>query len=202
MIIHRADMFGLSQLYQLRGRIGRGKQRAYAYLTTDPSRMLTPQSKRRLEVMQTLDLGAGFTLASYDLDIRGAGNLLGDEQSGHVREVGVELYQSMLDDAVKEVKSGVSDDQEVQQDKWSPAINLGASILIPDEYVPDLSVRLSLYRRIAALESLNDHDELVAELVDRFGPLPQEVQNLIDTIIIKIRCRMVILKNWMLVPKA
>lgn len=191
MIIHRADMFGLSQLYQLRGRIGRGKQRAYAYLTTDPSRMLTPQSKRRLEVMQTLDaLGAGFTLASYDLDIRGAGNLLGDEQSGHVREVGVELYQSMLDDAVKDVKSGVSDDQDAQQDKWSPAINLGASILIPDEYVPDLSVRLSLYRRIAALESLNDHDELVAELVDRFGPLPQEVQNLIDTIIIKIRCRM------------
>jgi len=190
MIIHRADMFGLSQLYQLRGRIGRGKQRAYAYLTTDPARMLTPQSRRRLEVMQTLDaLGAGFTLASYDLDIRGAGNLLGDEQSGHVREVGVELYQAMLDDAVKEVKSGDSNSEESQQDKWSPAINLGASILIPDAYVPDLSVRLSLYRRIAALEHINEHDELVAELVDRFGTLPQEVQNLIDTILIKIRCR-------------
>lgn len=190
MIIHRADMFGLSQLYQLRGRIGRGKQRAYAYLTTDPARKLTPQSRRRLEVMQTLDsLGAGFTLASYDLDIRGAGNLLGDEQSGHVREVGVELYQAMLDEAVKEIKSGGASDDASAQDTWSPAINLGASILIPDEYVPDLSVRLSLYRRIAALEDISEHDELVAELVDRFGSLPQEVQNLIDTIIIKIRCR-------------
>ena len=141
--------------------------------------------------MQTLDsLGAGFTLASYDLEIRWAVNLLGDEQSGHVREVGVELYQAMLDEAVKEIKSGGGSDDASPQDTWSPAINLGASILIPDEYVPDLSVRLSLYRRIAALENISEHDELVAELVDRFGSLPQEVQNLIDTIIIKIRCRM------------
>ena len=202
MIIHRADLFGLSQLYQLRGRIGRGKERAYAYLTTDPSRMLTPSSKRRLEVMQTLDsLGAGFTLASYDLDIRGAGNLLGDEQSGHVREVGVELYQSMLDDAVKEAKSGVDASAEDGEGAWSPVINLGASVLIPEDYVPDLAVRLSLYRRIAAMESLDEQDQLAAELVDRFGPLPDEVQNLINTIIIKIRCRMVRIEKLDAGPK-
>ena len=202
MIIHRADLFGLSQLYQLRGRIGRSKERAYAYLTTDPSRMLTPSSKRRLEVMQTLDsLGAGFTLASYDLDIRGAGNLLGDEQSGHVREVGVELYQAMLDEAVKEAKSGVDASAQDGEGAWSPVINLGASVLIPEDYVPDLSVRLSLYRRIAAMEHLDEQDQLAAELVDRFGPLPNEVQNLIDTIVIKIRCRLVRIEKLDAGPK-
>ena len=123
MIIHRADMFGLSQLYQLRGRVGRGKQRAYAYLTTDPTIKLTNQAKRRLEVMQTLDkLGAGFSLASYDMDIRGAGNLLGDEQSGHVKEVGIELYQDMLRQAVALSKSS-SDNlnalEELQEESWS-----------------------------------------------------------------------------------
>jgi len=190
MIIHRADMFGLSQLYQLRGRVGRSRQRAYAYLTTDPTRILTPNSRRRLEVMQTLDaLGAGFSLASYDLDIRGAGNLLGDEQSGHVREVGVELYQEMLKEAVVAAKMGETDG--VIEDKaWSPVINLGAAVLIPDTYVEDLTVRLSLYRRIADLASMEDLDQLSAELVDRFGPVPDEARNLLDTITIKILCRM------------
>lgn len=189
MIIHRADMFGLSQLYQLRGRVGRSRQRAYAYLTTDPSRLLTQQSKRRLEVMQTLDaLGAGFSLASYDLDIRGAGNLLGDEQSGHVREVGVELYQEMLKEAVMAAKMGEGEDSTVDQ-TWSPVINLGTAVLIPDAYVADLTVRLSLYRRIAAIETMEEIDGLTAEMVDRFGKIPEEVRNLIDTIQIKIYCR-------------
>ena len=190
MIIHRADMFGLSQLYQLRGRVGRGRQRAYAYLSIDPTRLLTQNAKRRLEVMQTLDaLGAGFTLASYDLDIRGAGNLLGDEQSGHVREVGVELYQEMLKEAVNAARMGEAE-AEAEDTGWSPVINLGTAVLIPDAYVTDLTVRLSLYRRIAALESTEELEQLNAELIDRFGPVPEEVRNLMDTISIKILCRM------------
>ena len=189
MIINRADMFGLSQLYQLRGRVGRGRQRAYAYLTTDPTRLLTPNAKRRLEVMQTLDsLGAGFSLASYDLDIRGAGNLLGDEQSGHVREVGVELYQEMLKEAVAAAKLGEGE-ASIEDAQWSPVINMGAAVLIPDNYVEDLTVRLSLYRRIASMEATEDLDQLTAELVDRFGAIPEEVKNLLDTISIKILCR-------------
>ena len=189
MIINRADMLGLSQLYQLRGRVGRGRQRAYAYLTTDPSRLLTPNAKRRLDVMQTLDsLGAGFSLASYDLDIRGAGNLLGDEQSGHVREVGVELYQEMLKEAVIAAKMGA--EEEVVEEAWSPVINMGTAVLIPDNYVEDLTVRLSLYRRIAAMVDAEELNQLSAELVDRFGPIPDEVKNLLDTITIKILCRM------------
>ena len=184
MIIHRADMFGLSQLYQLRGRVGRGRQRAYAYLTTDPNRLLTPQSRRRLEVMQTLDtLGAGFTLASYDMDIRGAGNLLGDEQSGHVREVGVELYQEMLRQAVEAARSGESEaETEIE---WTPQLNLGLEVRIPEEYVADLTVRLSLYRRIANMDVGTEEDGLVAELVDRFGALPDSVRNLIAIVELK-----------------
>jgi transcription-repair coupling factor (superfamily II helicase) len=189
MIIHRADMFGLSQLYQLRGRVGRGRQRAYAYLTSDPNRLLTPHARRRLEVMQTLDtLGAGFTLASYDMDIRGAGNLLGDEQSGQVREVGVELYQEMLRQAVDAARTG-SDESDQKQALWTPQINLGVEIRLPESYVPDLTVRLSFYRRIASLADPADTDSLLAELVDRFGPLPDSVKNLFAVIDLKQMCR-------------
>jgi len=184
MIIHRADMFGLSQLYQLRGRVGRGRQRAYAYLTSDPNRMLTAHARRRLEVMQTLDtLGAGFTLASYDMDIRGAGNLLGDEQSGHVREVGVELYQEMLRQAVEAARSGTRDEEP--EIDWTPQLNLGLEVRIPEEYVADLTVRLSLYRRIANMDVAAEADSLIAELVDRFGPLPEPVRNLFAVIELK-----------------
>ncbi len=192
MIIHRADMFGLSQLYQLRGRVGRGRQRAYAYLTSDPKRLLSPQARRRLEVMQTLDtLCAGFTLASYDMDIRGAGNLLGDEQSGHVREVGVELYQEMLRQAVDAAKSGRGDaaDDDAKP-AWTPQINLGLEIRLPEAYVPDLTVRLSLYRRIADLADPQATDVLIAELVDRFGGLPDPVKNLFSVIELKQLCRL------------
>ena len=190
MIIHRADMFGLSQLYQLRGRVGRGRQRAYAYLTSDPNRLLTPQARRRLEVMQTLDtLGAGFTLASYDMDIRGAGNLLGDEQSGHVREVGVELYQEMLRQAVEAAKSGGGEDTAEETLEWTPQLNLGLEVRIPEDYVTDLTVRLSLYRRIADMDAATEADSLMAELVERFGPLPESVRNLFAVVELKQLCK-------------
>ena len=184
LIVQRAEMFGLSQLYQLRGRIGRSKQRAYAYLTTPPDRKLTETATRRLEVLQSLDtLGAGFSVASHDMDIRGAGNLLGEEQHGHVREVGIELYQEMLEEAVSGLKDG--GDGAGAEDQWSPAINLGASVLIPEGYVADLNVRMSLYRRLASIETREDTDRFAAELIDRFGPLPDEVKHLLEIVTIK-----------------
>ena len=187
MIIHRADMFGLAQLYQLRGRIGRGKMRAYAYLTVPPGKALNEAASKRLEVMQTLDtLGAGFQLASHDLDIRGAGNLLGEEQSGHIREVGIELYQQLLEEAVASAKGRA---QEAQQAEWSPTINLGIPVLIPEEYVADLSVRMGLYRRLGGLTNQGDVDAFAAELVDRFGKLPPEAEFLLQTISLKLLCR-------------
>jgi len=184
MIVQRADMFGLSQLYQTRGRIGRSKARAYAYLTTPPDKKLTETATRRLEVLQSLDqLGAGFSIASHDMDIRGAGNLLGEEQSGHVREVGIELYQEMLEEAVSSLRQG-TDDTAVE-DQWSPSINLGASVLIPEDYVADLNVRMSLYRRLSSLTTRADIDAFAAELIDRFGPLPEEVTHLFEIVAIK-----------------
>ena len=188
LIVHRADMFGLAQLYQIRGRVGRAKTRAYAYLTLPPRQKITASAEKRLEVMQTLDtLGAGFTLASHDLDIRGAGNLLGEEQSGHIREVGIELYQKMLEEAVAEAK-GVEGD-EAAGEEWSPQINLGMPVLIPETYVADLGVRLGLYRRLAELSDQGDIDSFTAELVDRFGSLPGEVENLLLILSIKLLCK-------------
>ena len=188
MIVHRADMFGLAQLYQLRGRIGRSKQRGYAYLTLRPGRILTAAAERRLSVMQTLDtLGAGFTLASHDLDIRGAGNLLGEEQSGHIREVGIELYQAMLEEAVATARGQAAPMEQAAE--WTPQISLGTSVLIPERYVPDLHVRLGLYRRLSGLVDAAEIDAFAAELVDRFGPLPEEVENLLNIIAIKQLCR-------------
>lgn len=191
MIVHRADMFGLAQLYQIRGRIGRSKLRAYAYLTYEPTTKLTAQAQKRLEVLETLDtLGAGFQLASHDMDIRGAGNLLGEEQSGHIKEVGVELYQQMLEEAVAAARAGVDfDDLSALEDAWSPTINLGTSVLIPESYVEDLGVRMSLYRRLADLEDHQAVEGYAAELIDRFGPIPDEVENLLDIVRIKQLCR-------------
>ena len=188
IIIHRADMFGLGQLYQLRGRVGRSKTRAYAYLTLPTRHRLTKAAERRLEVMQTLDsLGAGFSLASHDLDIRGAGNLLGEEQSGHIREVGAELYQQMLEEAVAESRS--LDGDTAPDTEWSPQLNVGLPVLIPDTFVTDLSVRMGLYRRLADLTSRDDIDSFAAELIDRFGPLPQETKNLIQVVTLKGLCK-------------
>ncbi|HZU88686.1 MAG TPA: transcription-repair coupling factor, partial [Stellaceae bacterium] len=188
LIVHRADRFGLAQLYQLRGRIGRGKVRAYAYLTLPERRQLSETARRRLEAMQTLDtLGAGFQLASHDLDIRGAGNLLGDEQSGHIREVGIELYQTMLEEAVAFARAG--GDAMAAPEEWTPQLTLGTPVLIPESYVSDLGVRLGLYRRIAGLSDRREIDGFAAELIDRFGPLPPEVENLLRIIEIKRWCR-------------
>ena len=187
LIVHRADRFGLSQLYQLRGRVGRSKLRAYALFTLPAEKPITPQAERRLKVLQSLDtLGAGFQVASHDLDIRGAGNLLGEEQSGHIKEVGFELYQQMLEEAVVSLKAGITAPVE---DRWSPQITMGTPILIPEDYVADLSVRLALYRRLADLEDEREMDSFGAELVDRFGPLPKEVEHLLQVVAIKALCR-------------
>ena len=189
LIIHKADRFGLAQLYQLRGRVGRAKLRAYAYMTTPADRVISTTAERRLKVLQSLDsLGAGFQLASHDLDMRGGGNLLGDQQSGHVREVGVELYQSMLEDAVKALQSGANDAGDVADD-WSPSINLGMSVLIPEGYVEDLGVRLGLYRRLADLTTEQEREAFAAELIDRFGSLPEETKQLLDVTAVKVACK-------------
>jgi transcription-repair coupling factor (superfamily II helicase) len=187
LIVHRADMFGLAQLYQLRGRVGRSKLRAYALFTLPAQQKITAQAERRLKVLQSLEtLGAGFQLASHDLDIRGSGNLLGEEQSGHIKEVGFELYQSMLEEAILNLKAGVV---EPVADRWSPQITIGMPVLIPEDYVADLSVRLSLYRRLADLDTEEEIDNFAAELRDRFGVLPDEVRYLFKVAAIKSYCR-------------
>ena len=186
LIVHRADMFGLAQLYQLRGRVGRSKVRAFSLFTLPVNKVLTTTAERRLKVLQSLDtLGAGFQLASHDLDIRGAGNLLGEEQSGHIKEVGFELYQQMLEEAVAEVK-GVD---EIQDTGWSPQISVGTPVMIPDDYVPDLHLRMALYRRLGEITEIKEIDGFGAEMIDRFGPMPIEVQHLLKIVYIKSLCR-------------
>ncbi len=190
MVVHRADMFGLSQLYQIRGRVGRSKTRAYAYLTTKPRQKLTATAEKRLRVLGSLDtLGAGFTLASQDLDIRGAGNLLGEEQSGQMRDVGYELYQSMLEEAIAKIKAGEMEGLSDADDQWAPQINLGVPVLIPEDYVPDLDVRLGLYRRLSSLSTKVELEGFAAELIDRFGALPKEVNTLMLVVRIKAMCK-------------
>ncbi|MFA7440561.1 MAG: transcription-repair coupling factor [Sphingomonadaceae bacterium] len=182
LIIHRADLFGLAQLYQLRGRVGRAKRRAYALLTTSADGLMTPGAEKRLQVLAGLDsLGAGFELASHDLDQRGAGNLLGDEQSGHIREVGFELYQSMLEDAIT-IARAEARGLTPPEDPTSPTISVDAAIMIPDDYVPDLTLRMALYRRAAELEEKSAIEAFAAELIDRFGPLPQPTANLLKIV--------------------
>ena len=184
MVVWRADMFGLAQLYQIRGRVGRSKTRAYCYLTTKPRVPLTPQAMRRLKFLGAIDsLGAGFNLASQDLDLRGAGNLLGEEQSGHIKEVGFELYQQMLEETIAKLKSG--EIEGTPEDEWAPQLNLGVPVTIPESYIPDLDVRLGLYRRLAELTTKVELEGFAAELIDRFGPLPREVNTLLLVIRIK-----------------
>ncbi|MFN3613429.1 MAG: transcription-repair coupling factor [Rubrimonas sp.] len=190
LIVHRADMFGLAQLYQIRGRVGRSKVRAYAYLTTDPKAPITEGAMKRLKVLGSLDnLGAGFTLASHDLDIRGAGNLLGEEQSGHIREVGFELYQDMLEETIARLRAGELGGAIELEETWAPQINLGAPVLIPEDYVQDLDVRLGLYRRLSGFETRAELEGFAAELHDRFGKPPAEVETLLKIVRIKTLCR-------------
>lgn len=188
LVVHRSDHFGLAQLYQIRGRIGRAKQRAYALFTVPADQKLTDTAERRLTVLQSLEsLGAGFQLASHDLDIRGAGNLLGEEQSGHIREVGYELYQAMLEEAVASLRGGEVEYEE--RGEWSPQISLGMPVMIPEHYVPDLQLRMQLYRRLGDLTDAREIDAAGAELIDRFGPLPPEVEALLKVILVKALCR-------------
>lgn len=187
LIIHRSDMFGLSQLYQIRGRVGRSKVKAYAYLTYKEHKKLGKNALKRLEVLQSLDsLGAGFNLASYDLEIRGSGNLLGEEQSGQIKEVGIELYQNMLEETIDELKNTT---QKSKNNQWSPKISLPLSILIPEDYISDLTIRMEIYKRLSSIILEEEIDEIAAELIDRFGSLPQEVETLIDTIVLKNLCK-------------
>jgi transcription-repair coupling factor (superfamily II helicase) len=189
LIVYRADLFGLAQLYQLRGRVGRSKTRAYALFTLPANRPPTAQAEKRLKVLQSLDtLGAGFELASHDLDIRGAGNLLGDEQSGHIKEVGFELYQQMLREAIEALQAGVEDDAPAP-DTWSPSITLGLPVTIPEHYVPDIGLRMTLYRRLSSLEDEAEVETFGAELIDRFGAMPDEVRQLLKLMQVKGLCR-------------
>ena len=188
MIVHRADRFGLAQLYQLRGRVGRSKTRAYAYLVTPPERQMTVTAEKRLKVLSDLDsLGAGFQLASHDLDIRGAGNMLGDEQTGHIKEVGFELYQAMLEEAIMDAKAGGMTSSRPRD--FSPQITVDAPILIPEDYVPDLDLRMGLYRRLNDLDEGQEIEAFAAEMIDRFGPLPDATENLIKVIEIKLNAK-------------
>ena len=189
MIIWRADMFGLAQLYQLKGRIGRSKVRGYAYFTTQPKRKLSEIATRRLTVLQSLDsLGAGFSLASYDMDLRGSGNVLGEEQSGHIKDVGISLYEHLLEEEINRLRASSSKTQQVQLREWTPQISIGIPIMIPDDYVPDLGLRLGLYKRIGDIEHSEEIADMREELIDRFGNLPKEVDNLLSVVEMKILC--------------
>ncbi len=185
IIVHKAHLFGLAALYQLKGRVGRSSLKAYAYLTTPFGLKLSPSAYQRLSVMQSLEkLGSGFTLASHDLDIRGAGNLLGKEQSGHIQEVGVELFQKMLVDAVYKLKN-----QETDMMEFSPTISIGVSVMIPDDYINDLNVRLSFYHRLASVKKEQELEEIYEEMIDRFGSVPAMVNDLIEVMKIKMICQ-------------
>jgi len=174
LIVNRADTFGLAQLYQLRGRVGRSHQRAFAYLLIPGEHLITSDAQKRLQVLQELDdLGGGFRLAAHDLEIRGAGNLLGKQQSGNIAAVGLELYTHMLEQAVSEARG------EPPQQELEPEIQLGVPAFIPDSYVPDVGQRLLVYKRLAAVRSTADLDAVAEELVDRFGPIPPRVVTLL-----------------------
>ncbi|MEO1204292.1 MAG: TRCF domain-containing protein, partial [Pseudomonadota bacterium] len=179
IIINRADRFGLAQLHQLRGRVGRSHHRAYAYMVAPPKAVMTADAVKRLEAIDSLDdLGAGFTLATHDLEIRGAGELLGDEQSGQIQEIGFSLYMDMLTQAVESLRSGEEPDLEAPLNA-GVEINLHVPALLPDDYVPDVHLRLILYKRISAAASADELRELSVELIDRFGLLPDAAKNLL-----------------------
>lgn len=192
MIIYRADMFGLAQLYQLRGRIGRSKVRGYCYFTVPEKKKLKQASLKRLNILSALDsLGAGFSLATHDMDIRGSGNVLGTEQSGHIKDVGMSLYHHLLAEEIARQKA-LQDAEyaaKFEADEFSVQITTGIPVMIPENYVADLGVRLGLYKRIGNLKEKDEILDMRAELVDRFGPVPTEVENLLETVEIKNICK-------------
>ncbi len=189
IIIDRADRFGLAQLHQLRGRVGRSHHRAYAYLVTPPRGLLPRDAAKRLEAIESLeDLGAGFTLATHDLEIRGAGELLGEEQSGQIQEIGFNLYLELLDRAVRSLKAGREPDLEHVMLSGTE-IELHLPALLPEDYVADIHLRLTLYKRIASAATPAALDDLRAEMIDRFGPLPQPARHLYRVAALKVRAR-------------
>ena len=185
IFIFRPDKFGLSQLYQLRGRVGRGTLRGYCYFIL-PRHNVTKQTMKRMEVMQSLEsVGGGFQVASHDLDLRGGGNLLGEAQSGKISEIGVELYHQMLREALKKVKG----EDENFADDYSPQVKLDMPVMIPEQYVEDLSLRMGLYQRLARLQAQGDIDEFAIELTDRFGEMPLATRNLLQVMKLRLLCR-------------
>ena len=187
MIINRADKFGLAQLHQLRGRVGRSHHQAYAYLLTPDGKKLSKDAEKRLDAIQSSqDLGAGFMLASHDLEIRGAGELLGEEQSGHIQGIGFSLYMEMLEQAVKSIQSGKNPNAEISLHQGAE-VNLHVPSLIPDDYLPDVNSRLTLYKRISNAQNDNELKELQVEMIDRFGLLPVQVKNLFKVTALKLQ---------------
>lgn len=190
MIIHRADYFGLAQLYQLRGRVGRSHHQAYCYLIIPTEELLTAKAKRRLAVIQKFTaLGSGFKIASHDLEIRGAGNILGDEQSGHIAAIGYDLYVHLLQEAVNELKN------KNVPEEFEPELKLNMPAKIPDHFISDTQLRLTLYKQVSSVESLEQVDDIANEWNDRFGKLPEEVLNLMGLIKIKILCQKVLVSQ-------
>jgi transcription-repair coupling factor (superfamily II helicase) len=186
IIINRADKFGLAQLHQLRGRVGRSHHQAYAYLLTPDRRSMTDDAQKRLEAISAAeDLGAGFTLATYDMEIRGAGELLGDEQSGQIQTIGFSLYMDMLDRAVKAIRQGKQADLEKAISE-AIEINLRIPALIPADYLPDVHTRLVMYKRLANADSEEALRDLQVEMINRFGMLPEQIKNLFRVTQIKI----------------
>lgn len=184
MIVDRADMFGLAQLYQIRGRVGRSNNQAYAYLTYPDGIKLNDIAQKRLSILGAIDnLGAGFSIASHDMDIRGYGNLVGDEQSGHIKEVGIELYQHMLEEAVSQIK--LEKDEAPQDKDWSPVLNIGISIQIPETYIEDAASRLAMYRKIASISDEIALESIAAEMTDRYGKMPEEADHLFAIVKLK-----------------
>ncbi len=187
IIMDRADNLGLAQLHQLRGRVGRSHHQAYAYLLTPHPKAMSKDAIKRLDAIASLeDLGAGFTLATHDLEIRGAGELLGDDQSGQIHSVGFTLYMEMLEQAVEALKEGKEPSlDELLRDQTEVELRLPA--LLPDDYIPDVNMRLSMYKRIASVGNLNELAEMKVELIDRFGPLPDATKNLLSVSEIKLQ---------------
>ena len=186
MIIHNSDKFGLSQLYQLRGRIGRANIEAYCYYTVSDFNSITDTANQRLNLLKKLDSrGSSFNLASHDLEIRGSGNIIGDQQSGHIREIGLELYHRLLKEKIIELRS----DFHTIDAEWSPQINLGLNVLIPEQYVPNLNTRLYFYRRLAYLNNTSELREIRDEMLDRFGIIPDEVAHLLKITELRIICK-------------
>lgn len=199
IIILRSDIMGLAQLYQLRGRVGRGQNQAYAYLLYDRNKSLSKKAEKRLQVLQNLDyLGAGFSLATYDLDMRGAGNLLGEEQSGHAEEIGSELYQKLLEQEIKHIKNIKKDGKEdAEYYNFSPNISLNVPVFIPKKYIPDMETSMEIYQRIGRVESYQDIVEVKEELEDRFGTMPYQVENLLKSIELKILAKDALIEKIM-----